>query len=516
MNEYYYTMNLSQFERDLSELQNLETPPSHYLGAGVSGYTFKATEEGRSSCIKVVPRKTAQSHDDFTQRTLNEVSMLAECKGHENVLELLAYDMNDPKMHYIQTELCECSLYDFLTKSRWKSHMSAMWNDAEYGISHEKTPAGLPFKWSCLYAGQILEGLCDIHSHGITHGDVKTGNCLRYLTPDGYEIIKVADFGLAQKQGIFRTRLFANMPEGTHIAPEQYLAYYLNRERSVFGSTNVGRDEYRRIVATLGVNIAHYCHITQKIDTWAFAISFAHMLIGGDYSPVSKNEVIYQEALNYRGFDYVPTYEKIIAKLPSYLKKIHYYKEAGDRTTMTSYYGSLCKFFKAALAHNPAERPTAAELFDNFPDLFIDSMDDLVIDEGVDLTMDTHTGPHTPSSSTEDDLAMAQEEDPPQAADASNCSSDNSFPGDIFSTFLRNDEQRFIQFFKWYQTFYDEYIWIKLPSFRSFSKSRFFSACFSKGARSLSWIRGSTYGGRTDRFRWSVRLTPAINHWRFN
>jgi len=483
-----------------------------FIGKGLTSNVFVATEEGVRTCVKSIPfnKKVYRTHEEFVEATDREVFMLQACAGHPNILQLHAYDDSNqhPKLRLIQTELCDSSLFALMTEPMWRRHRDAMWE-------RDFSPCSFPLNYALSYAAEILDGIAHIHSLGFIHGDIKLLNILRSTTKTGEELVKIADFGLTDTQ-----RGMDLSPhrwgQGTHLAPEQHIALALH---PVYSGAEIVRRSMRN---RIGGRAEHYTRISNKIDIWAFAISFAHMLIGTIRAPISKDDLMFNECHHYGSRGYEPTAEKIIRKLPEELQ--------GEPE-----YPQICEFFRAALAHCPVDRPSAVEIQDRFPMLFGAFDDELETDLVVeDNSVGLELSSRESSPQREHALQAPEEEPLPAAAPLESIPEvdlEDSFTSaassstDIFASFLRSNEHWWaIKFLEEYQRVYDEFVWEQLPTLRSFlrSGSQAFRLFERRGV--AQWLGyaydRATEGARRrrcfrDRFRWNARMTPAIHHWRF-
>ena len=93
--------------------------------------------------------------------------------------------------------------------------------DAVKGVGPHRLdlPAGLAFVVDII--GQVAGALQYTHEHGVIHSDVKPGNVLAQIEPDGRWHVLLADFGIARSGDTVASR---NVVEGTaaYMAPEQF------------------------------------------------------------------------------------------------------------------------------------------------------------------------------------------------------------------------------------------------------------------------------------------------------
>jgi serine/threonine protein kinase len=174
----------SQYSNNFIELSK--------IGEGGFGEIYKVYNniDAQQYAIKKIP--FFESNEADNMRAFNEVRCLAEL-NHENIVRyhttwLELSDMSnefieDSKFQiyptlYIQMELCECSLRDYLVKRNYSGKKVDM-------IFEKKCITG------------IINGVKYIHSKNILHRDINPNN----IFLDKFMIPKIGDFGLSMKVG---------------------------------------------------------------------------------------------------------------------------------------------------------------------------------------------------------------------------------------------------------------------------------------------------------------------------
>jgi TANK-binding kinase 1 len=104
-----------------------------------------------------------------------------------------------------------------------------------------------------LVMSDVAQGLAHLRKHGFVHRDIKPGNIMRTIEPDGKLIFKLADFGTARKLG--PNERFTSL-HGT----EEYL-YPAMYERALIDPRS--QEEFR-----------------DKVDLWSVGATFFHLATG--------------------------------------------------------------------------------------------------------------------------------------------------------------------------------------------------------------------------------------------
>jgi len=151
------------------------------LGQGSFGRVYLATDDQ----FGVVAVKELKDPTIGRDRFEREARILAEQRGNDYVVRVLRVNLTAQRP-YMVLEYCEGgSLRGWVAKMTWQN------------VAHALLCAA--------------NGLLGIHAAGGFHRDIKPENLLITTAPDGGHIVKVADFGLAQRPA-------TSMPPMTHSA----------------------------------------------------------------------------------------------------------------------------------------------------------------------------------------------------------------------------------------------------------------------------------------------------------
>jgi hypothetical protein len=185
------------------------------IGEGGFGEIYKVYNnlDGQQYAIKKIPFNDLSNTDNM--KALNEVKCLAEL-CHENIVRYHTtwLELSDMKtefveestfqiypMLYIQMELCECSLRDYLVKRNYSG------KDID-----------MTFERQCITG--IINGMKYIHSKNIIHRDINPNN----IFLDKYMIPKIGDFGLSTKIGYDNQETIMSSELGVKLyVPPEYI-----------------------------------------------------------------------------------------------------------------------------------------------------------------------------------------------------------------------------------------------------------------------------------------------------
>eukprot|EP00058_Branchiostoma_floridae_P020304 XP_002605794.1 hypothetical protein BRAFLDRAFT_121900 [Branchiostoma floridae] len=138
------------------------------LGEGSFGEVFKvrSKEDGKLYAVKRSRERFRGEYD--RKRKIGEAYRLEKLRRHPNCVQF--YKAWEERQHlYIQTELCQCSLEQYL--------------EQQHDIPEETV-------WNFLV--DLLSGLKHLHDHRLIHLDIKPDNI--FVSNDG--VCKIGDFGL--------------------------------------------------------------------------------------------------------------------------------------------------------------------------------------------------------------------------------------------------------------------------------------------------------------------------------
>jgi serine/threonine-protein kinase 11 len=142
--------------------------------------------------VKIMKRKKLRKIPRGEENVEREIKLISQL-NHQNVMKLVEVFYNDEKGKiYMVLEYCCAVLKDMLEQSPFK-----------------KFPAWQAHYYFC----QLTEGLEYLQSNRIVHKDIKPGNLL--LNNAG--ILKIADFGVAEKLDLFAPDDTITMSQGTPV-----------------------------------------------------------------------------------------------------------------------------------------------------------------------------------------------------------------------------------------------------------------------------------------------------------
>jgi len=173
------------------------------LGEGGVGTVYEGEHVrlGRKMALKVLHPETASA--ETIVRFFNEARAVNEIR-HPNIVDVEDFVTTDDGEHYLIMELLHGE-------------------DLRGVISREGVMD--PQRVSAI-GEQIARALGAIHRAGILHRDLKPDNIFLIRKPDGSEVAKLLDFGIAKflsdKEGMTRAGMTLGTPE--YMAPEQILS----------------------------------------------------------------------------------------------------------------------------------------------------------------------------------------------------------------------------------------------------------------------------------------------------
>jgi len=126
---------------------------------------WKASKDEKEYAIKCV-----EIEEENKERTEREINLLTLIR-HKNLINLYEAFVEDGKIYMVM---------DLAKDSIW-------------GILKRNYPTGIDEKYISVILRQVLEGLKELHTHGVIHRDIKSPNIL--VSNNGN--IKITDFGVS-------------------------------------------------------------------------------------------------------------------------------------------------------------------------------------------------------------------------------------------------------------------------------------------------------------------------------
>jgi serine/threonine-protein kinase len=173
------------------------------LGEGGVGTVYEGEHVrlGRKMALKVLHPETANA--EVIVRFYNEARAVNQIR-HPNIVDVEDFVTAETGEHYLVMELLEGEdLRTIITRSGVLSPVMAS-----------------------TIGEQVASALAAIHSVGIVHRDIKPDNIYLVRKPDGSQIAKLIDFGIAKfltsSEGMTREGMTLGTPE--YMAPEQILS----------------------------------------------------------------------------------------------------------------------------------------------------------------------------------------------------------------------------------------------------------------------------------------------------
>jgi hypothetical protein len=180
------------------------------LGEGGMGQVYQAEHEAieKQVALKILRPEYSRKPDIVTRFQQEAIS--ASRIKHPNVLDVFDFGQTNDGCFFLAMELLEgIDLADDLV------------------LSHVIEPVR-----GMRIASQVCKALAAAHERGVVHRDLKPENVFLQRTPDGDEVVKIVDFGIAQlrsneeaaasepkRRRLTRTGMIFGTPE--YMAPEQ-------------------------------------------------------------------------------------------------------------------------------------------------------------------------------------------------------------------------------------------------------------------------------------------------------
>uniref|UniRef100_A0A8C4NBW7 Inhibitor of nuclear factor kappa B kinase subunit epsilon n=1 Tax=Eptatretus burgeri TaxID=7764 RepID=A0A8C4NBW7_EPTBU len=203
------------------------------LGQGATGCVYRARHKktGDLHAVKVFNRASYVRPRDVQTREFEVLQKL----NHKNIVKLFAVeDENSSNLKVIVMELCGGgSLYTILDEPE-NAH-------------------GLPESEFLVVLRDVASGMNHLREKGVIHRDLKPGNIMRVMAPDGESVYKLTDFGAARQLG----------------DDEQFVSLYGTEEY-------LHPDMYERAVLKKPLQKAYGA----TVDLWSIGVTFYHVATG--------------------------------------------------------------------------------------------------------------------------------------------------------------------------------------------------------------------------------------------
>ncbi|HTM18991.1 MAG TPA: serine/threonine-protein kinase, partial [Kofleriaceae bacterium] len=168
------------------------------IGAGASGAVYQADQIalGRTVAVKILRPELAE--DPRIVNRFHDEALAASRLNHPNTVSIIDYGQTSDGLLYLVMEFLRGQTLTQVLQQRFP----------------------LPPEWIAEVVGQVLAGLEEAHASGVVHADLKCDNIVAEQRREGWQLVKVVDFGVARIVGVSEhdQRTICGTPE--YMAPE--------------------------------------------------------------------------------------------------------------------------------------------------------------------------------------------------------------------------------------------------------------------------------------------------------
>lgn len=151
------------------EIDSRQLKLHHKIASGSFGDLYRGTYCGQDVAIKIL--KAERLNDSLQQEFGQEVFIMRKVR-HKNVVQFIGACTKPPNLSIVTEFMSGGSVYDYLHKQRGSMKLPMLLR----------------------VAMDVAKGMDFLHKNNIIHRDLKAANLLM----DEYEVVKVADFGVAR------------------------------------------------------------------------------------------------------------------------------------------------------------------------------------------------------------------------------------------------------------------------------------------------------------------------------
>ena len=187
------------------------------LGRGAYGAVYSAehTGTGQPCAIKILAIDPATSSDDVVKRFFQEARVTASLR-HQNTIRVFDVGQADEGPLFIAMEL--------LSGPSLAQYLMAQIEKRSVLTEAEAIDVAVP----------LLKSLSEAHRAGLVHRDIKPGNVILSLGPEGETLVKLLDFGIARTVNSSLTAMGSSLGTPAFMSPEQCQGKELDGRSDVY------------------------------------------------------------------------------------------------------------------------------------------------------------------------------------------------------------------------------------------------------------------------------------------